>query len=128
MKKYLYIIILLLILSGCSNNNANNLENSINNIDTTTVFSEIDNKNTYIIDVREDYEYASGHIKNAYNIPLSNLEEISNTAINLDSKIIVYCQSGNRSKMAANKLYDMGYTNIYDMGGITSWNYELVTE
>ena len=41
-------------------------------------------------------------------------------------KIIVYCASGNRSKQAAQKLIDMGYTNVYDMGGISNWKYDIV--
>lgn len=124
MKKFLMIIILSTLLCGCSNKNLN----SIKSIDTETVFSSIDKEEIYIIDVRETYEYNDGHIKSAYNIPVSNIDEINKLNIHLNSKIIVYCQSGNRSKIAANKLLEMGYTNIYDMGGINKWNYELIKE
>ena len=42
----------------------------------------------------------------------------------LDAEILVYCRSGNRSEQAANKLIDIGYTNVYDFGGIINWPYE----
>jgi len=125
MKKILCLL-LILMLCGCGNESIKNNEVSVMDINTETVYSEVDNKDVYIIDVREDYEYESGHIRNSYNIPMSGLTEISEVVSSLDSKIIVYCQSGNRSGMAAKKLIEMGYTNVYDMGGINSWNYELI--
>lgn len=125
MKKFIFLI-LLIIICGCSNGNIKKSGVSVLMIDTDTVYSEIDNDNVYIIDVREVNEYNSGHIKNAHNIPLSKIENINKKIISLDSKIIVYCQSGNRSNKAAEMLLTMGYTNVYDMGGITSWEYELV--
>lgn len=126
MKKYFVLIILILVICGCSNSTISSNGVSFMEIDTKTVFNEIDNKNTYIIDVREDYEYAGGHIRNAYNIPLTSIEDISKLMILSDSKIIVYCHSGNRSRKAAIKLVEMGYSNVYDMGGIDNWNYDLI--
>jgi rhodanese-related sulfurtransferase len=43
-----------------------------------------------------------------------------------DAKILVYCRSGNRSATAAKELIEMGYTDVYDFGGIMSWPYEIV--
>ena len=128
MKKFISLLLIIFMICGCSNNSIKKNEVGYMEIDAKTVFNEIDDKNVYIIDVRENYEYESGHIKNAYNIPLNNLEDISKLMISLDNKIIVYCHSGNRSRQAANQLVEMGYTNVYDMGGITSWNYELIKE
>lgn len=128
MKKLVILILMVSFLCGCSNNNISEVDNSIKVIDTATVFSDINDENVYIIDVREEYEYSEGHIKNAYNVPLTKLIVINEMDISLDSKIIVYCQSGNRSGLAAKQLIEMGYTNVYDMGGINSWNYELVKE
>ena len=51
---------------------------------------------------------------------------INNENISKDAKIIIYCRSGNRSKAAQERLNDMGYTNVYDMGGITNWPYDIV--
>lgn len=126
MKKLIILFIVVFSLCGCSNNS--NLDTGVKNISTQSVFSEIENRDTYIIDVREEYEYASGHIENSYNIPYSNFSLINELNLSFDSKIVVYCQSGNRSSMAARQLLEMGYTNVYDMGGINSWNYELVKE
>ena len=127
MRKYFILMLLFLVLCGCSNDSIDNSV-SVIKIDTETVYSEIDDESVYIIDVRTVEEYSNGHIKNSYNVPLTSLSEVSEMNLSLDSKIIVYCQSGNRSGMAAKQLIEMGYTNVYDMGGITSWNYELVTE
>ena len=127
MKKLIILFVVIFCVCGCSGN-TNKMDTGVKNISTETVFSEIYNKDTYIIDVREEYEYAAGHIENSYNVPYSNFSLISEMGFSFDSKIIVYCQSGNRSGMAANQLLEMGYTNVYDMGGINSWNYELVKE
>lgn len=70
-------------------------------IGSEIVYSEIDNKSVYIIDVRENYEYERGHIKNAYNTSLTKINDINKLIVSLDSKIIVYRHSGNRSKKAA---------------------------
>lgn len=78
--------------------------------------------NVYVLDVREVDEYESGHLKNSINIPLGSL-----TTIDYDksSKLIVYCKSGNRSKTAKELLEKLGYTNVYDMGGINNWPYVI---
>lgn len=128
MKKLVILILIISLISGCQSKN-NNLKNEeIRKIDQSTVYASINDNNIYIIDVREPDEYSQSHIENAYNVPYTSITDISKLDINLDSKIIVYCQSGNRSRMAANRLIEMGYTNVYDMGGIIYWNYELVTE
>lgn len=127
MKKLLLIFIILCIC-GCTNHKQ--VDDSIYNhrITSEEVFRLVDSTDVIIVDVRESYEYNNGHIKNAYNIPLNNLDSIDDFKFSKNQKIIVYCQSGNRSKMALEKLSDMGYTNVYDMGGIQSWEYELITE
>lgn len=119
---------MVICICGCSDNKKENYNNKFNSITTEEVFNLIDSERVAIIDVRESYEYKSGHIRGAYNIPLSKIETIINYSFANNQKIVVYCQSGNRSKMALAKLLDMGYTNVYDMSGIDSWKYELVEE
>ena len=84
--------------------------------------------NYIILDVRTEQEYASGHISGAVNLPN---ETIASEAIQQlpDKKqlILVYCRSGNRSKQAAAKLVNLGYTNVVEFGGIQDWNGEIVT-
>lgn len=82
-----------------------------------------------IVDVRRQDEYDAGHIPGAILIPNESIgteqpEELPDP----DQIILIYCRSGNRSKQAAQKLFDMGYTNIYEFGGIIDWTGEIVTE
>ena len=127
MKK-LILILIILCICGCTNHNQIGDNTYNHSITGEEVFHLIDSTDVIIVDVRESYEYKNGHIKNAYNIPLAKLDSISDFDFSKKQKIIVYCQSGNRSKMALEKLSDMGYINVYDMGGIQSWEYELITE
>jgi rhodanese-related sulfurtransferase len=82
---------------------------------------------TVIVDVRRSDEYAAGHIKGAVNIPLSHI--MADSTVLLPDKareIIVYCHSGERSKTACIQLCNMGYTNVYDLGGIIDWPFDIV--
>ena len=82
----------------------------------------------YIVDVRRQDEYDSGHIPGAILIPNESLgTEKPEKLPEFDQVILIYCRSGNRSKAASQKLADMGYTNIYEFGGIIDWNGEIVT-
>lgn len=82
-----------------------------------------DHEDVYIIDVRSEDEFKEGHIEGAINIPLDILENID---IPKEKKIIVYCHSGRRSNLAANTLKKLGYENVFDMGGINDWPYDIV--
>lgn len=119
------MLVVCLFVVGCSDNTESNLVD-VQSITTSEVKDIIDNNNEdyIIIDVREDYEYKEGHLKNAVNIPLGNINTVS---YEKNKIIIVYCRSGVRSREAANKLKNMGYT-VKDMGGIIDWNYELEGE
>ena len=81
-----------------------------------------------ILDVRTAEEYADKHIPNAINIPneVIGTEEIAELP-DRDQLILVYCRSGNRSKQASEKLAALGYTNIYEFGGINDWTGETVS-
>lgn len=79
-----------------------------------------------ILDVRRQDEYESGHIPGAMNIPNETIEEeVEEILPNKDQIIYVYCRSGNRSKQASEKLVKLGYTNIYEFGGILDYTGEL---
>lgn len=78
-----------------------------------------------IVDVRTAQEYAQGHISGALLIPNEDISDAQPALLPvLNSEILVYCRSGNRSAQAVQKLKDIGYTNVYDFGGIQSWPYE----
>ena len=82
-----------------------------------------------IVDVRKPDEFAAGHIPEAICVPNETIEsEQPEELPDLDQVILIYCRSGNRSKQAAQKLFDMGYTNVYEFGGIIDWTGEIVTE
>ncbi len=82
------------------------------------------NETDYIIlDVRRPDEFASGHIPGAVNVANETISEDSVKDVLKDKsqRIFIYCRSGNRSKQASEKLVNMGYTNIYEFGGINTW-------
>ncbi|PRR82640.1 rhodanese-like domain-containing protein [Clostridium vincentii] len=86
-----------------------------------------EDKNIVILDVRTEDEYNSGHIENSILISVDDLEDNAEEILkDKDQKILVYCRTGNRSNTAGKTLNEMGYTNVYDFGGINSWKYELV--
>lgn len=86
----------------------------------------IDEGDVLIVDVRTVEEYNDGYIPDAYNVPLDQIEAgIGNVSSSKDDTILVYCRSGNRSKVAARILTEMGYTNVYDFGGIVDWPYDI---
>jgi len=80
-----------------------------------------------LVDVRTKEEFDAGHIEGALLLPN---EEILDTPPELlpdkTAEILIYCRSGNRGAQAAKKLVAMGYTNVYDFGGIIDWPYDVV--
>ncbi len=84
-------------------------------------------KGFVILDVREDYEFAEGHIQNAICMSYLRTEELAPSLLpDKNQMILVYCRSGRRSKIAAQTLADMGYTNVLEFGGIIDWPYGIV--
>lgn len=82
-----------------------------------------------VVDVRTQEEYAEGHIPGAICVPNESIADAQPAELpDLEQTILVYCRSGRRSKEAAQKLADMGYTNVYEFGGIIDWTGEVVTE
>lgn len=84
---------------------------------------EIINQGEYgvILDVRTLDEYNEGHIEGATLLPHNEITEKAEiTLYDKEEVILVYCRSGKRSETAAKELIDMGYTNVYDFGGIIS--------
>lgn len=81
-----------------------------------------------VVDVRRQDEYDAGHIPGAILIPNESIGCDAPEALpDYDQIILIYCRSGNRSKQAAQKLAGMGYTHIYEFGGINTWTGEIVT-
>ncbi len=90
----------------------------------------MDTQDVLILDVREQHEYDSGHIAGAVLLPVGTISAESAAAVipAKNTVVLVYCRSGNRSKTASSRLARLGYTKIYEFGGITTWPYGTVTE
>ena len=82
-----------------------------------------------LVDVRRPDEFAAGHIPGAICVPNESIgEEPPALLPDRDAILLLYCRSGNRSRQAAQKLVDLGYTNVYEFGGILDWTDEIVTD
>lgn len=85
-------------------------------------------KGIILLDVRTRDEYLERHIPKCTLIPVNVLEnEASRKLPDKNAEIFVYCKSGNRSAMAVKILAKLGYTHIYNLGGIVGWPYETVS-
>ncbi|MFQ6832023.1 rhodanese-like domain-containing protein [Butyricicoccus pullicaecorum] len=115
---------LLLLFTGCGGSAA---DNSYQQITQEEAKEMMDTQEVIVLDVREQNEYDSGHIPGAVLLPVGTIDEDTAAAVipEKDSTVLVYCRSGNRSKTASSALAELGYTNIYEFGGINSWPYEI---
>ena len=88
----------------------------------------MDSESGYIIiDARTQSEYDEGHIPGAILIPEYEIaDRAENELSDKNQLILVYCRSGRRSKIAAEELVKLGYTNVKEFGGIIDWKYEIV--
>ena len=123
MKRILALIFaMLLVLTGCGETTA---ENSYQQITQEEAKEMMDTQEAIVLDVREQHEYESGHILGAVLLPVGTITEDTAAAVipEPDSVVLVYCRSGNRSKTASKALADLGYTNVYEFGGINTWPY-----
>ncbi len=80
-----------------------------------------------LVDVRTPPEYTKGHIPSAINIPVTTLEQNPPTG-DKSALVIVYCQSGGRSKIAKTTLQRLGFNHVVDFGSIQNWKGELIKE
>ena len=136
MKKGILIIVavVLLLLTACTSSgqvmDGPDMVRSYTQIsqDEAKQMMELDDGHV-IVDVRRQDEYDAGHIPGAICIPNESIgSEQPQELPDLDQVILIYCRSGNRSKQAAQKLFNMGYTKVYEFGGINDWTGEVVTE
>ena len=128
MKKWIGMLFILLLLTACGQDPKENREAVYMNINAEEAKQIMDTTDGYIIlDVRTQEEYDQGHIPGAMLIPHTDIETNAETMLtDKDQMILVYCRSGRRSKMAAEALVALGYTNIREFGGIMDWPYEVV--
>ena len=119
------VLIILLLFTGCGGNSVE--QNSYQQIPQDAAKEMMDTGEVVILDVREQYEYDAGHITGAVLLPVGTITKDTAAAVidDLDTVVLVYCRSGNRSKTALQALADLGYTNVYEFGGINDWPYEV---
>lgn len=118
--KYFTLLCLLLMLVGCSS--------SYERKEINEGIQEYQkNEEALLIDVRSKAEYLNGHIEEAILLPLDEIDQNAAQVLNDKNQVIfVYCRSGNRSQQAAQKLVDLGYTHIIEIGGIIDYDGEIV--
>lgn len=74
-----------------------------------------------LLDVRTPQEYKEGHVPESKNIPLQTIDKVTSVVRTKETPLFVYCYSGSRSSRAVNVLKRMGYTNVINIGGISSY-------
>lgn len=123
MGRVIPVLLALLLLTGCGGGGK---EASYRQISQEEAKKMMDTQEVVILDVREQDEYDGGHIPGAVLLPVGTIDEDAAAAVipEKDTTVLVYCRSGNRSKTASAALAELGYTNVYEFGGIKTWPYE----
>jgi rhodanese-related sulfurtransferase len=85
------------------------------------------NDDCLIIDVREESEYVTGHADGALLLPVDDIDEKSASRVipTKNTPVMLYCRSGSRSCLAAERLCKIGYKNVYDLGSLVGWPYGM---
>ena len=133
MKRLLIILVIIIaitiIFTGCTTMEKNHTvtETSYKKISAEEAKEIIESEDVTILDVRTQEEYNEGHIENSVLLPVNDISAKAEEILtDKDAKILVYCRSGNRSASTSKQLIKMGYTNVYDFGGMNSWPYEII--
>lgn len=123
----IWILLMLVLLAACGQNKGNDQEAEYMNITAEEAKHIMDDTEGYLIlDVRAQEEYDEGHIPGAVVIPHTEVEARAEAELpDKEQVILVYCRSGRRSKLAAQALANLGYTNVKEFGGIIDWPYEV---
>ena len=127
MKKLVFLLLAVMMLTACGQDKENNQGSVYVNITAEEAKQIMDSEEGYIIlDVRTQEEYDEGHIPGAIVISHEEIAEKAEKVLtDKEQLILVYCRSGRRSKSAAEALVELGYTNIKEFGGIIDWPYEV---
>lgn len=98
-------------------------------IDADEAKEMMENEDVIIVDVRTEEEFEEQHIEGAILIPDYEIEDLAEEKLpDKEATILVYCRTGRRSENASRALIEMGYTSVYDFGGIVDWDYDIISE
>ena len=132
-KLTIFLLGLLLVLVACTENEqkiegGEAVKQTYVNITAEEAKSIMESDAEYVIvDARTPEEFSEGHIPGAVLIPYDEISEKAESILtDKDKTILIYCRSGRRSKIAAEALLELGYTDIREFGGIIDWKYEIV--
>ena len=127
MKKIIFLLLTVMLLAACGQDKENDQGAVYVNITAEEAKQIMDTEEGYIVlDVRTQEEYDQGHIPGATQISHEEIaDRVEEVLTDKDQLILVYCRSGRRSKIAAEALVELGYTNIKEFGGIIDWPYEV---
>jgi len=135
MKTILLVILSILLVAGvagetgCSSSpkSTDTTKIEYKNITPEDAKKRLDaDKNIVLLDVRTAEEYAEKHIPGSMLIPVDVIETtVAQKIPDKQTTIFVYCRSGNRSVTASESLVKLGYTDVYNLGGIIDWPYEV---
>ncbi len=119
-----FMLILSILLAGCG---AQKDSPSYQRISQEEAKKMMETQDVIVLDVREQNEFDAGHIPGAVLLPVGTITKDTAAAVipDLDSVVLVYCRSGNRSQTASRALAELGYRGIYEFGGINTWPYEV---
>ncbi len=131
--RVILITVLFIVLTGCAYNQKMDVDGMVRSYTQISQEEAMEmmqkDDGHVIVDVRRQDEYDQGHIPGAILIPNETIDtEMPEELPDKEQIILIYCRRGNRSKEAAQKLFDMGYDNAYEFGGINIWTGEIVTE
>ena len=129
-KRFLIALLTLALPFGCVGCVSDGGSATYEQISGAEAKALMDSESGYvIIDARTQEEYDEGHIPGAILIPEYEIADRAEKELpDKNQLILVYCRSGRRSKIAAEELVKLGYTNVKEFGGIIDWEYETVKD
>ena len=136
LSKIIGLLLMCMFLCACGNNVEKEINQATEGSEQLVTYEQISQDEAkelmageegyIILDVRTQSEYANGHIPGAICVPNEGISDVMPPELpDLEQLILVYCRSGNRSKQAAKKLAEIGYSNVKEFGGINTWDGEI---
>ena len=130
MKRIIITLISITLLTGCSFANFRQEQMEDIRITAMEAYRKMQEASEVVVlDVRTPQEFADIRIDGALLIPDYDLvTQVKEEIQDMDVLILIYCRTGRRSAISARELIEMGFTNVYDFGGIVDWPFETVRD